>query len=250
MDRRIRIETDKAPPSTGFRSQAMVAAGFLFTGGQIGAPLLPEGVVRAPAASLEEQVDLCLRHLEQVTAAAGGRLDQVVEVSAFLVPYHRRQQVQAQVEAFFGHAPPLFNAQPVADVAMHGLLELDWIALVDDGIERSRAVEILAPLGHGAGLTESGPFVILNGITADGASLGEQSVKVLEKADSLLSTAQSTLRDVVKMTVYIREFDAYPQFNDATRRMFADFAPPTRSVLVAPKVTDPGQIRIDFLALR
>ena len=166
------------------------------------------------------------------------------------MPHARHEEVRTRTENFLGHSPPLFTTQPVADVAMHGLLEMDWIALLDETKGPTRAVEILASLGHDKGLIQSGPFVILNGVTAPGESLGEQTVNVLEKADALLRSGRSALQHLVKMIVYIRDFDAYPQFNDATRRMFADFTPPTRSVLVAPDITGEGQIRIDFLALR
>jgi enamine deaminase RidA (YjgF/YER057c/UK114 family) len=91
---------------------------------------------------------------------------------------------------------------------------------------------------------------VLNGLSAEGATLGEQSYAVLRKADELLRAAGSSMQQLVKMNVYIAEFDPYPQFNDATRELFADFTPPTRSVIVAPAVTAPALLRIDFLALR
>ncbi len=246
---RCRIETPNAPPSMGFRSQGMVAAGFLFTGGQVGAPMPQEGVQRGPAATLEEQVALCLQHLEQVTLAAGASKAQVIEVSAFVVPAGKEQQVLRQVEDFLGFTPPLFNSKTVSDVAMHGLLELDWIALMDEHLSRQEGVEILRPFGHGEGLVRSGPFVMLNGLTAPGASLGEQTINLLAEADRRLQQAGTALRHTVKLTVYIADFDAYPQFNDATKQAFASFTPPTRSVLVAPEVTGAALLRMDLLAL-
>ena len=250
METRLRIETDKAPPSTGFRSQAMIAGGLLFTGGMIGAPLLPDGGVRAPAPTLAEQVDLCLRHLEQVTMAGGADKRQVVEVSAFLVPYAEKESVARQVADFLGHSPLLFNAHEVHDVAMHALLELDWIAVVDPDLSQAEAASWVAPLGHAPELTERGPFVILNGVTAEGATLGEQSYGVLAKAGRILSEAGSGIEHLVKMTVVIADFDSYPQFNQATQTVFADITPPTRSVVVAPHLTGAHLLRVDFLALR
>jgi len=138
----------------------------------------------------------------------------------------------------------------VQDVAMHAMLELDWISVVDPAISQAEAASWLAPLGHAPGRHESGPFVILNGVTAEGATLGEQSYAVLRKADTQLRAVGSGLEHLVKMTVYIADFDSYPQFNNATRDLFANFTPPTRSVIVAPAITHPGLLSIDFLALR
>ncbi|MGL4649043.1 MAG: hypothetical protein ACRC1H_06530, partial [Caldilineaceae bacterium] len=102
---RRRIETDNAPPSTGFRSQALAAAGLLFTGGMGGAPRAADGVVRAPAATLEEQVALCLGYLEQVTLAGGGDRTRVVELSAFPVSHAYVSAVEAQASAWLGYRP-------------------------------------------------------------------------------------------------------------------------------------------------
>jgi 2-iminobutanoate/2-iminopropanoate deaminase len=252
---RRRIETDKAPPSTGFRSQAVAAAGLLFTGGMIGSPVVASdavGAIRAPAPTLEEQVDLCLRHLEQVTLAGGGDKSRVVEVSSFPVSHAYTAAIQKQVEAWLGYAPPLFNQHVVRDVAMHALLELDWIALLDPALAPAEAAAWLAPMGKEPGLHSSGPFLFLNGVTAveGGETLGAQSEAVFQRAGELLAAAGSGLEHLVKMTVYIAEFDAYPQFNDVTKRLFAEIVPPTRSVIVAPAMTNPAQLRIDFVALQ
>jgi enamine deaminase RidA (YjgF/YER057c/UK114 family) len=57
-----------------------------------------------------------------------------------------------------------------------------------------------------------------------------------------------TLRSVLKMTVYIDEFDNYPQFNAVTQRLLTIPPLPTRSVLVSPETTADAAIRIDILA--
>jgi enamine deaminase RidA (YjgF/YER057c/UK114 family) len=145
---------------------------------------------------------------------------------------------------------PTLAEQEVHDVAMHALLELDWIAVVDPNLSQAEAASWLAPLGHAPELTESGPFVILNGVTAEGATLGEQSYGVLAKAGRILSEAGSGIEHLVKMTVVIADFDSYPQFNQATQAVFADITPPTRSVVVAPHLTGAHLLRVDFLALR
>lgn len=249
MERKVRIETPLAPPSTGFRSQGLLAGGLLFTAGQIGAPLRAPGVLAALPDTLEEQVALTLQHLAQVTSAAGLSLEHVVEVSAFLVSHGREDDVRRQIEAFLGFSVPLMHVEQVSAVALHAMLELDWIAVQDPALSPTAAAGILAPFGHAYGATHSGPFVILNGVTGEGRNLEEQSRNALHNADTILRHHGSALDAVVKMAVHIADFDSYPQFNDVTKEVFRDIIPPARSVLVAPTITGASLLRLDLIAL-
>jgi len=251
MSRKTRIETDKAPPSHGYRSNAMAAEGFVFTAGHIGAPMGPPGKPAQPAATLEEQVDLCLRHMEQLALAGGGRKERFVEVDAFLVPsaFERQDVVRQRITDFLGYTPLLVNIQAIEDVAMHAFLEIDGVALADPQMTLQQAAELLRPFGHGAGLVRSGPFLFLNGMTAPGANLGEQTHNLLIEADRQLKEAGSAVSNLLKMNVYISQYDIYPQFNEETKRQFATFDPPARSVLIAPKITGDFYLYIDMIAL-
>lgn len=247
MNRKLRIETESAPSSIGYRSNAMVAGGFVFTGGHIGAPLGKPDEHQPPAATLEEQVSLCLQHTEQLSIAGGAPKERVIEVSAFLQPIEREDVVRQRVEDFLGFQPPLFNVRHVHHIAMSAMLELDWMAIVDPAISRQQAVEILRPFGHGKGLVRSGPFLMINGLVAPGASLTEQTMNLFAEADRQLQEAGSGLPNLVKLTVFIGG-GQYPDFNAATKELFAGFAPPTRSVLAKPL---PGSalLQVDLLAL-
>jgi len=251
-ERKVRIETTNAPPSTGFRSQGLIAGGVLFTGGQIGAAMPQEGVLRDPSEDLEEAVQLTLGHLEKVTLAAGLEKEDVFEVSAFPKVSGQRADIRVVVKEFLGFDPPLFNYHEVYDVAAHALLEMDWMAVADENLALEQAAEILRPLGNGPEKTalESGPFVIWNQLSGSGKDLGEASESLLEEVQSLLVARGGSLEDLVKLTVYLKEFDPYPLFNEATKRAFAEIIPPTRSVLVAPGITGEAQIVMDVLALR
>lgn len=249
MADKTRIETDDAPPSTGFRSQAMVAGGYLFTGGQIGAPLSVDGDVREPAATLEEQVAICLDHLKAITRAGGGSPDRVCEVSAFVVPNDRQADVRSQIVDSLGYEPPLMQSMAVADVAMHGTLELDWAVAMDPRADLAATAHVLRPFMHGDDIVRSGPFLCLNRLTAEGADMTAQSEGVLDRIEELLHDHGLDLDDLVKLSVFMAEFDIYPSFNDATKRRFGAIVPPTRSVLVSPELTGSRLLRVDALAL-
>ncbi len=149
-----------------------------------------------------------------------------------------------------GRRPLLFNSRAVHDVAQHGLLELDLFAVVDEALIHAAAAAWIEPLGHAPGLHEGGPFLVLNGVSANGATLAEQSYGVLRSVDAQLRAVGSGIENLVKMNVYIADFDSYPQFNNVTRELFAHFIPPTRSVIGAPAVTGTALLRIDCVALR
>lgn len=247
---RRRHETDDAPPSTGFRLQALATAGFLFTGGQIGAPYRRGEPVRALADTFEGQVDAAFEHLAAVTRAAGARVDHVVELSAFTTVPAGEEVVRRRARAHLGFDVPLYNHVSVADCAMHGDVELDWAVRLADGPDADTAVALLRPFMHGPadGVLRSGPFLVRNGAVGAGATMTAQSEALLDGLEAELAAFGAGLADLAKLTVYIQAFDVYPDFNEVTKRRFADFVPPTRSVVVAPAITGSSLVRIDALA--
>jgi len=250
--KKTRIETETAPPSTGFRSQGLIAGDVLFTGGQIGAAMPEPGVLPEPSTDMAEAVQLTLGHLEQVTLAAGLDRAAVFEVSAFPKELGQRDLILQEIESFLDREPALFNFHEVEDVAAHALLEMDWMATASADISLQAAADMLRPLGSGPSgeRIESGPFLIWNGIKGYGADLAEATENLLDGIQQRLQAAGGSLEDLVKLTVYIYAYDPYPQFNEATKRRFAGIIPPTRSVLVAPEVTGDAKICMDILALR
>jgi enamine deaminase RidA (YjgF/YER057c/UK114 family) len=251
-ERKLRIETDNAPASTGFRSQGLVAGGIFFGAGQIGAEMPEPGVLREPAAAMADAVNVTLGHLDQVTQAAGLSRANVFEVSAFPKVTGNREVIHGEIVNFLGFEPQLFTYHEVYDVAMHALIEMDWMAVADASVTQQQAADWLRPLGHGeAGeAIYSGPFVMWNKLAGEGKDLSEASHALLADLKNRLEAQGGSLDDLVKLTIYLYEFDPYPQFNEATKQYFADIIPPARSVLVAPAVTGNAKVVIDVLALK
>ncbi len=249
--RKIRTETANAPASTGFRSQGLLAGGVFFTAGQIGSAMLQPGTLREPSAEMGEAVRITLGHLDQVTQAAGLDRRAVFEVSAFPKVTGGKDTIEREIVTFLGSAPTLFNYHEVFDVALHALIEMDWMA-AGAGVAPPQAAEWIRPLGHGpaGSAIHSGPFVIWNGLRGHGDDLGAASHALLADLKARLEAGGGTLDDLVKLTVYLNAFDPYPQFNTATRAYFEDIIPPTRSVIVAPEVTGDAQLVIDVVALK
>jgi enamine deaminase RidA (YjgF/YER057c/UK114 family) len=250
--KKVRIETDKAPASTGFRSQGLIAGGILFTAGQIGAAMPQPGVLREPSSDMQEAVRLTLGHLEQVTRAASLDLRNVFEVSAFPKSAGQRDAIYEETARFLGFEPDLFHYHEVFDVAAHALIEMDWMAAADPGLALQEAAAWMQPLGGAVTgqAIHSGPFVLWNGLRGHGDDLGAASHALLADLKARLEAEGGGVDDLVKLTIYLHAFDPYPMFNEATKQHFADIIPPTRSVLVAPGVTGEARIVIDALALK
>jgi enamine deaminase RidA (YjgF/YER057c/UK114 family) len=249
VSERRRFETDEAPPSTGFRSQALSVGGYLFTGGQIGAPYRKGEPMRELAPTFEGQVDAALGHLVTITREAGASLERVVELSAFTQRADGERVVRERARSVLGYDPPLVNHVRVLDCAMHGDVELDWAVHLGTG-DVAAAAEPLRPFMHGrAGdVVRTGPFLVLNGVTGAGPDMAAQTEALIDRALALLAPYGAGLQDLTKLTVYIRAFDIYPDFNAVTTRRFADIVPPTRSVIVAPDITGDALVRVDVLA--
>jgi enamine deaminase RidA (YjgF/YER057c/UK114 family) len=249
--KKLRIETDKAPASTGFRSQGLIAGGILFTAGQIGAAMPQPGVLREPSTDMQEAVRFTLEHLEQVTRAAGLDLSNVFEVSAFPKTSGHKDAIYQETTRFLGFEPELFNYHEVYDVAAHALIEMDWMA-AHPSLLLEQAATWIRPLGGAikGQAIHSGPFIIWNGLCGNGDDLGAASHALLNDLKARLEAEGGSFDDLVKLTIYLHAFDPYPMFNEATKQHFADIIPPTRSVLVAPEVTGNAKVVIDVLALK
>jgi len=83
MAQKTVISTDQAAGPFGGApySQAIVANGFVFTAGQIGAAADGSGLV---GESVEEQTEQVIANLKAILEAAGSGLDQVVKTTCFL----------------------------------------------------------------------------------------------------------------------------------------------------------------------
>ena len=102
MDERSEVGTDEAPRGTGAYSQAIRAGDFFFISWQ--GPLDP-ATLEVIGATVEEQTEATLRNLEAIARAAGGSLDDVVKVSAFLSSIELFPGFNATYERIFATLP-------------------------------------------------------------------------------------------------------------------------------------------------
>jgi len=121
------IETPHAPKAIGPYSQGVIAAGLLFTAGQIaldpGTGTIVEGDVTA-------QTRRVLANLEAILSAAGARWSDVVKTTVFLHDMGDFAKVNEVYAEVFGSARPARSTVQVSALPRGVLVEIDAIATV------------------------------------------------------------------------------------------------------------------------
>lgn len=119
------ISVPDAPKAIGPYSQAIVAGGFVFTAGQVGA----EPSTGNLAEGISAQADQALRNLSAVLAEAGTGFDRVVKTTIMLVDM---ADFAAVNEAYARHLTPPYPARTTVAVRAlpkGALVEIEMVAL-------------------------------------------------------------------------------------------------------------------------
>jgi reactive intermediate/imine deaminase len=102
----------------------------------------------------------------------------------------------------------------------------------------------------------AGPIVAVSGQTpigSDGTTVGvgdpaKQTECVLDRIEQLLGDAGAAMSDVVKVTVYLSDFEHFAAFNDVYRTRFAE-PRPARTSVACSLVKPDYLVEIDALAV-
>ena len=127
MPRIQAIQTAAAPAAIGPYSQAIAAAGFLFSAGQIG--LVPEtGEMAGP--DIESQARQLFANLEAVLAEAGLGFRDVVKTTVYLADMAEFGVVNAIYGEHFGEPYPARSTVAAAGLPKGARVEVDVIARI------------------------------------------------------------------------------------------------------------------------
>jgi 2-iminobutanoate/2-iminopropanoate deaminase len=102
MDASAEIRAPDAPAPKGAYSQAIRAGDFVFVSGQ--GPIDPQ-TGEVVDGTIEEQTERTLRNVESIARAAGGSLDDVARVSAYLASMDDFPGYNAVYERVFANRP-------------------------------------------------------------------------------------------------------------------------------------------------
>jgi len=121
------ISTENSPAAIGPYNQGIVAAGFLFTSGQL--PIHPQ-TGEIPE-TIEEQTMLVLENLKAIINEAGSSLDNVVKCTVYLQDMNDFSTMNKIYASYFNENPPARVCVEVSKMAKNALVEIDAIVKVD-----------------------------------------------------------------------------------------------------------------------
>lgn len=124
---RLVIATDRAPRAIGPYSQAIRAAGLVYTAGQIG---LDPATGELVAGGVEAETRQVLENLRQVLLAAGSRLERVLKTTVFLRDMADFPKMNAIYATYFSENPPARSTVAVAALPRGAAVEIECVALV------------------------------------------------------------------------------------------------------------------------
>ena len=120
------ISTDQAPKAIGPYSQAIRAAGLIFTSGQVALDPATQQVIAGDVAA---QTDRVLKNLSAVLHAAGSSLDKALRCTVFLKNMGDFAAMNEVYVRYFTQAPPARSTVEAARLPKDVLVEIDVIAL-------------------------------------------------------------------------------------------------------------------------
>jgi 2-iminobutanoate/2-iminopropanoate deaminase len=120
------ISTPDAPQAIGPYSQAIKAAGFVFTAGQVAIDPATGQVVAGDVAAQTERV---MKNLAAILQAADSSLEKVVRSGVFLKNMNDFAAMNEVYGRYFTAAPPARSTVEVSRLPKDVLVEIDVIAL-------------------------------------------------------------------------------------------------------------------------
>jgi 2-iminobutanoate/2-iminopropanoate deaminase len=126
MSMRI-VATDQAPKAIGPYSQGVIAAGFLYTAGQVA---LDPATMEMVAGDVTAQTERVMKNLHAILAEAGTSFGRVVKTTVFLASMDDFAAMNAVYAKHFGDHRPARSTVAAKTLPKNALVEIDVVALV------------------------------------------------------------------------------------------------------------------------
>ncbi|HVF47770.1 MAG TPA: RidA family protein [Pyrinomonadaceae bacterium] len=121
------VETPDAPNAIGPYSQAIVANGFVYSAGQVGADPKTGALV---GGGITEQTEQVLKNITAVLKAAGTGLDSVVKTTVFLADMNDFAKMNEVYAKFFKKPYPARSTVQVARLPRDARVEIEAVAVI------------------------------------------------------------------------------------------------------------------------
>lgn len=120
------VHTENAPGAVGPYSQAIVAAGLVYSAGQVG---LDPALGKLVDGGVTEQTRQVFKNLRAVLDAAGSGLDQVLKTTVYLADMADFQAMNTVYAEAFGTHRPARSTVQAAGLPLGARVEIDVVAL-------------------------------------------------------------------------------------------------------------------------
>lgn len=130
MGKLANITTADAPQPLGHYVQATAHGGLVFVSGQLA--VRPDGT-HSVGASFEEQTLQALANVLSIVKAAGGSPESILKVTAYIVGVENWPILNRIYGEVLGEARPARSVVPVPTLHHGYLIELDAVAICDNG---------------------------------------------------------------------------------------------------------------------
>lgn len=123
------IHTEQAPAAIGAYSQAVKVGDTVYLSGQI--PLVPETMQLVSDSDFEAQAHQVFKNLKAVCEAAGGSLDDMVKINAYLTDLANFAVFNRVMEQYFSQPFPARAAVGVASLPRGALVEAEGVLVLN-----------------------------------------------------------------------------------------------------------------------
>ena len=256
--------------ATGHKGNADFASG-------MSADVMREALPSWDSSKHRRESDQIFANLGRVLQAGGSRFGNIVRVDQYYTDYRAVPPYHGARRAALGdHIPPSTSILMPRLLLAGQDIEMQMIA-VEDGVKvqhiRPKAHAIHASSGYSLALT-AGDFVFVAGRLADALVLTdglapevrlpaghlwkgvpvklEAEYTIKQKLEPALKAAGSSLADIVKCQVYLRDPADFAPFNEVWREFFPKYPPATSVMPMATPglAIEEGRIEINAIALR
>ncbi|MEQ1644666.1 MAG: RidA family protein [Pyrinomonadaceae bacterium] len=121
------VESPDAPKAIGPYSQSIIANGFIFTAGQVGADPKTGTLVEG---GIEAQTEQVLKNIEAVLKASGSSLDDVVKTTVFLADLNDFAKMNEVYAKRFKTPFPARSTVQVARLPRDAKIEIEAVAVI------------------------------------------------------------------------------------------------------------------------
>lgn len=275
------IGVDGVAPPLGHYSQAVRAGHLLFLSGQFASDLngVPSSVRINPefpnfGSAVRRQTRYVMDTLRVLLEAGGSSFDRVVKTWAFLQDAADFDSFTEVYASYFSAMPPARSALQMGSptlVVPGCRVGIDFIALADPSVERAafNPPDVPGPHANYSMAVRAGDLVFLAGQLASdgrtgiareaqvdpampfhGSPIERQTRYILENMRRTLEAAGSSLDQVVKAQVFLRDLVHFNGFDRVWREYFPT-PPPRTTIEIASLIMSDCLIEIDLIgALR